>query len=59
MKLHYASEGTHNTMKLSDLEKMIGGRYTILNIPLEDEKELIAFYARLHNRIRKAGVFDF
>ena len=47
MKLHYASEGTHNTMKLSDLEKMIGGRYTILNIPLEDEKELIAFYDRL------------
>ena len=47
MKLHYASEGTHNTMKLSDLEKMTGGRYTILNIPLEDEKELIAFYDRL------------
>ena len=43
MKLHYASEGTHNTMKLSDLEKMTGGRYTILNIPMEDEKELIAF----------------
>ena len=34
-------------MKLSDLEKMTGGRYTILNIPLEDEKELIAFYDRL------------
>ena len=34
-------------MKLSDLEKMIGGRYTILNIPLEDEKELISFYDRL------------
>ena len=47
MKLHYASEGTHNTMKLSDLEKMTGGRYTILNIPVEDEKELIAFYDRL------------
>ena len=47
MKLHYASEGTHNTMKLSDLEKMTGGRYTILNIPLEDEKELISFYDRL------------
>ena len=47
MKLHYASEGTHNTMKLSDLEKMTGGRYTILNIPMEDEKELIAFYDRL------------
>ena len=43
MKLHYASEGTHNTMKLSDLEKMTGGRYTILNIPLEGEKELIPF----------------
>lgn len=38
MKLHYASEGTHNTMKLSDLEKMTGGRYTILNIPLEGKK---------------------
>lgn len=47
MKLHYASEETHNTMKLSDLEKMTGGRYTILNIPMEDEKELIAFYDRL------------
>lgn len=44
---HYASEGTHNTMKLSDLEKLTGGRYTILNIPLEDEKELIPFYDRL------------
>ena len=47
MKLHYASEGTHNTMKLSDLEKMTGGRYTILNIPLEGEKELLPFYDRL------------
>ena len=37
MKLHYASEG-HNTMKLSDLEKMTGGRYTILNIPLRGKK---------------------
>lgn len=47
MKLHYASEGTHDTMKLVDLEKLTGGRYTILNIPLEDEKELIPFYDRL------------
>ena len=47
MKLHYASEGTHSTMKLADLEKMTGGRYTILNIPLEDVKDLIAFYDKL------------
>lgn len=47
MKLHYASEGTHDTMKLADLEKLTGGRYTILNIPLEDEKELIPFCDRL------------
>ena len=47
MKLHYASEGTHNTMKLCDLEKMTGGRYVILNIPIEGEKELIPFYDRL------------
>ena len=47
MKLHYASEGTHNTMKLCDLEKMTGGRYVILNIPIEGEKELIQFYDRL------------
>lgn len=47
MKLHYASEGTHNTMKLADLEKLTGGRYTILNIPLEGEKDLIPFYDRL------------
>lgn len=47
MKLHYASEGTHDTMKLADLEKMTGGRYTILNIPLEGKKELIPFYDRL------------
>jgi hypothetical protein len=47
MKLHYASQGEHHTMKLSDLEKMTGGRYAILNIPLEGEKELIPFYDRL------------
>ena len=47
MKLHYASQGEHNTMRLSDLEKLTGGRYTILNIPLEDEKDLIPFYDRL------------
>ncbi len=47
MKLHYASQGTHNTMKVSDLEKLTGGNYRILNIPLEDEKDLVAFYDRL------------
>ena len=47
MKLHYASQGEHNTMRLSDLKKLTGGRYTILNIPLEDEKDLIPFYDRL------------
>lgn len=47
MKFHYASAGTHDTMKLSDLETLTGGRYTILNIPLEDEKELLPFYDRL------------
>lgn len=47
MKLHYASTGNHRTMKLSDLEKLTGGQYGILNIPLEDEKELLGFYDRL------------
>lgn len=47
MKLHYASEGTHSTMRLCDLEKITGGRYVILNIPIEGEKELIPFYDRL------------
>lgn len=47
MKLHYASTGTHKTMKLSDLEKLTGGQYNILNIPLENEKELLGFYDRL------------
>lgn len=47
MKLHYASTGTHKTMKLSDLEKLTGDQYNILNIPLENEKELMAFYDRL------------
>lgn len=47
MKLHYASEGTLDTMKVKDLEELTGGNYRILNIPLEDEKELIGFYDRL------------
>lgn len=47
MKLHYASTGKHKTMKLSDLEKLTGGQYNILNIPLENEKELLGFYDRL------------
>lgn len=47
MKLHYASTGNHKTMKLSDLEKLTGGQYNILNIPLENEKELLGFYDRL------------
>ncbi len=47
MKLHYASIGEHNTMKLKDLEKLTGGEYAVLNIPFEDEKNLIGFYDRL------------
>ena len=47
MKLHYASTGNHKTMKLSDLEKLTGGQYNILNIPLENEKALLGFYDRL------------
>lgn len=47
MKLHFASEGTHNTMKIKDLEKLTGGQYDILNIPFEDEKNLVGFYDRL------------
>jgi len=43
MKLHYASTGEHKTMKLKDLEKLTGGQYNILNIPLEDEKALMGF----------------
>lgn len=31
MKLHYASTGNRKTMKLSDLEKLTGGQYNILN----------------------------
>lgn len=47
MKLHYASTGNHKTMRLSDLEKLTGGQYNILNIPLEEEKGLMGFYDRL------------
>lgn len=47
MKLHYASQGNHQTMKIRDLEKLTGGQYDILNIPFEDEKNLIDFYDRL------------
>lgn len=47
MKLHYASTGTHDTMRVKDLEKLTGGQYDILNIPFEDEKSLIGFYDRL------------
>ena len=47
MKLHYASEGKHNTMKVKDIEELTGGNYRILNIPLEDEEQLIGFYDRL------------
>ncbi len=43
MKLHYASEGKHDTMKVRDLEELTGGNYKILNIPLEDENGLIGF----------------
>lgn len=52
MKLHYASQGTRNTMKIKDLEKLTGGQYDILNIPFEDEKNLINFY----NRLKKVKV---
>ena len=47
MKLHCASTGNRKTMKLSDLEKLTGGQYNILNIPLENEKGLLGFYDRL------------
>ena len=47
MNLHYASTGNRKTMKLSDLEKLTGGQYNILNIPLENEKGLLGFYDRL------------
>lgn len=47
MKLHYASTGNRKTMKLSELEKLTGGQYNILNIPLENDKELLGFYDRL------------
>ena len=55
MRLHYASIGRHNTMRLADLEKLTGANYNILNIPLEGKtdvsgneievnKDLIEFY---------------
>lgn len=47
IRMHYASTGTHNTMRLSDLEKITGAQYNILNIPLEDEKKLTEFYDQL------------
>ncbi len=47
MKLHFASTGKHNTMRLRDIEKLTGGNYALLNIPFEDEKNLIGFYDRL------------
>ena len=47
MKLHYASMGEHKTMKLRDLEKLTNGKYSIYNIPIEDEKFLMQFYDRL------------
>lgn len=47
MKLHYASTGMHNTMKLKDIEKLTGGNYALLNIPFENEKDLLGFYDRL------------
>ncbi len=49
MKVHYASQGKHETMKVTDLEKITGGEYGILNIPFENEKDLIGFYDRLKN----------
>lgn len=39
MKLHYASTGNHKTMKLSDLEKLTGGQYNIMNIPWRTKRE--------------------
>ena len=47
MKLHYASTGTHDTMTLADLERLTGDNYAILNIPLEDESDLVHFYDAL------------
>lgn len=49
MRLHYGShnQGKHKTMSLRTLEKLTGGQYAILNIPFENEKELIEFYDRL------------
>ena len=47
MKLHYASVGKHKTMKLKDLEKLTNGKYSIYNIPIEDEELLMSFYDRL------------
>lgn len=47
MKLHYASTGTRDTMRLSDLEKLTGENYAILNIPLENDKDLKNFYDAL------------
>ncbi len=36
MKLHYASEGKHDTMKVKDLEELTGGNYKILNNELSE-----------------------
>ncbi len=47
MKLHYASTGTRDTMKLSDLEKLTGDDYGIYNVPFEKEEDIRGFYDRL------------
>lgn len=35
LKLHYADKGTNSSLALSDLEKLTGGNYGIMKIPLE------------------------
>ena len=35
LKLHYADKGMHSSLSLKDMEKLTGGNYRILKIPME------------------------
>lgn len=50
LKIHYASIGTDRSMALSDVEKLTGGNYQILNVPTEDREILTSLYNDLKSR---------
>lgn len=51
LMLHYSSKGKYSSFDIKDLERLTGGAYSLLKIPLEngknENKEIIAFFDAL------------